>query len=74
MTNPTIITFTRNTLKELLSMCTDDQQYLFKRMYAHDNLDLPINEVVDLMPVSKLDWALSQVERTIKFNNNNNPT
>ena len=58
--------FARTKLKEGLAQCTDDQQHLFKQMYAFENLDCPINEAVDNMSAEKLDWAMQQVERTLK--------
>ena len=57
--------FARNTLKDGLSLCTDGQQLLFKRMYAGGDLALSISEVVDNMPEDKLDWAMQQVQRTL---------
>lgn len=56
-------------LKDLLAQCTEKQQMLFKRMYSHENLELPINEVVDQMPDDKIDWAVTQCERTVEKNN-----
>ncbi len=56
----------RNYLKEGLSKLPDSHILLFKRMYSHKNLDLPINDVVDKMPEDKLDWAMQQVERSLE--------
>jgi hypothetical protein len=67
--NATLSTQARNYLKVLIARCTEPQQLLFKRMYSHKNLDLPINEVIDNMPDEKLDWAVSQCERTVNKNN-----
>lgn len=47
MKNETIKTLAKEKLKELLSQCTKEEQLLFKRMYCHKNLELPINDVVD---------------------------
>ena len=55
-------------LKELLAQCTEGQQMMFKRMYSHNNLELPINDVVDQMSEDKIDWAISQCERTVEKN------
>ena len=63
--NKTIEDFTRNTIKEKLALCTEGEQLFFKRMYSHLNLDKPINEVVDLMPLDKLSWALTQIEASL---------
>ncbi len=63
--NNTIKEFTKDSLKNGLSKCTEQQQSLFKRMYSHKNLSLSINDVVDNMPDDKLDWALTQVEKTL---------
>lgn len=57
-------------LKELLAKCTEQQQIMFKRMYCHNNLTLSINEAVDQMDESKIDWAITQCERTIDKNKN----
>ena len=58
--------FAKKTLKEGLAQLPDDWQMMFKRMYSHDNLDTPISDVVDNMPDDKLDWAMRQVENTLK--------
>ena len=60
--------FARDTIKAGLAECSPEQQLLFKRMYANGNLELPIDEVVDDMPEARLDWAMQQVENTIKKN------
>jgi len=69
MKNKTLIKYARTLLKELLAKCSEPQQLLFKRMYNHKNLEAPINEAVDQMEPDKLDWAVTQVEETIKKNN-----
>lgn len=63
--NKTLSEYGRAQLKENLSFCNEAQQLLFKRMYSRNNLELPINEVVDNMPDDKIDWAMQQVERTL---------
>jgi hypothetical protein len=63
-----IKTLGRDILKDLLSQCTEGQQMLFKRMYSHDNLERDINDAVDQMPDDKINWAISQCERTV-YNN-----
>jgi hypothetical protein len=60
--NEQLQTYARRKLKEGLSQCSDEEQLLFKRMYAGGNLDLPINDVVDSMEAEKLDWAMEQVQ------------
>lgn len=56
-------------LKDLLSHCTEPQQLLFKRMYSHTNLERTIDEAVDNLDPTKIDWAISQCERTVSKNN-----
>ena len=56
--NDQLQTHARDTLKEGLAQCSDGEQLLFKRMYSHTNLDMPINEVVNNMEAEKLDWAM----------------
>lgn len=70
MKNESLIMAGKQMLKDLLSQCTEPQQHMFKRMYCHKNLDLPINEAVDQMGESKIDNAISQCERTVEKNNN----
>jgi len=69
--NETLTIYAREQLKEGLAKCTDGNILLFKRMYSHENLELPISEVVDNMPDEKLDWAMRQVERTLIKNKKN---
>lgn len=56
----------REQLKELLNSCTDGQKLVFKRMYSNNNLELDINDIVDNMSDIKLNWAIEQVNNTIK--------
>lgn len=65
--NQTIVNKTKELLKELLDSCTTSQQDFFKRMYSKD-LSLDIKTVVDNMDESKIDHALTQVERTVEKN------
>lgn len=66
--NKTIETSIRDDIKNMLTECTEPQQMVFKRMYSHNDLSLDINKVVDNIPIDRLDWAFSQVERTINKN------
>jgi len=66
--NTTIKNVAKEMLKESLAECTGAQQLMFKRMYCHKNLELPINEAVDQMADDKIDWAMTQVERTVEKN------
>lgn len=58
-------TSARDFLKENIISCTEEQQFLFKRMYAKGNLELDIMDVIDNMDESKLDWAMQQVSTTL---------
>jgi len=53
-------------LKIQLAECTEGERLVFKRMYSPNNLELPINDIVYQMKNNKLDWAIKQVEQTIK--------
>jgi hypothetical protein len=66
--NKTLSDFGRKTLKELLAQCTWEQQHFFKRMYSHKNLEASIDECVDNMDESKIDWAITQCEKTVEKN------
>ena len=59
-------TFARDFLKNGLAECTDSERHLFKRMYSPDDLEKPIDQVVDDMDPKKLDWAMIQLENTLK--------
>lgn len=54
----------KDLLKDLIRGCTETQQYVFKRMYTKD-VTKDINTVIDEMDESKIEWAISQVERTL---------
>lgn len=58
--------FARDSLKEWLPKLTNEQQHIFKCMYSHLDLKKPIDEVVELMPSEKLDWAMIQVQNSLK--------
>lgn len=58
--------FARENLKKGLSQLPDGWQHKFKQMYSHGNLTLDISQVVDNMPEDKLDWAMEQVENSLK--------
>lgn len=64
--NKTIETFTREKILEGLAKLPDDWQHTFRRMYSHKDLTRPIDQVVACIAPDKLDWALTQVENSIK--------
>lgn len=74
--NKTLAKTGRQILKELLAECTEKQHRIFKLMYARDNgkrsiedaEKMAINDVVDLMEDNKIDWAITQCERTVEKN------
>ncbi len=64
--NETVITFTRNKIKEGLGKLSEEHKLRFNRMYSFKNLDKDVNEVVDEMSEEKLDWALTQVQNSLR--------
>ncbi len=64
--NSTLQKFARNYIKEALAQLPVTHSSLFKRMYSHKDLELPINTVVDRIPEQKLDWAMEQVRRSLE--------
>ena len=64
--NETLQNFARNYLKENLRLLPEDWQLTFKRIYSHQNLYKPINEIVDDMPEERLDTAMEQVRRSVE--------
>ena len=65
--NKTLEIVAREFIKGYLSQCTESQINMFKRMYSPNNLDLPINDVVDRMNSRYLDAAMTQCENTLKI-------
>ena len=55
----------RSYLKDHLKLLTENHRHTFKLMYSYNNLELPIEDVVDQMPEDKLDWAMQQVQRSL---------
>jgi hypothetical protein len=68
MKNETLKNAAKQILKDLLAQCTEGQQLMFKRMYCHKDLEKPINDAVDQMADDKIDWAITQTERTVEKN------
>ena len=36
-------------------------QLIFKRMYSHENLDAPLDQIVNNIPEERLNWAMQQI-------------
>lgn len=67
--NATIKTLITDKLKELLALCTAEQQLLFKKLYGHKKLNANIDTIVDEMDETKMDYAMTQIERTLNSKN-----
>ena len=68
--NQTLANSGKEILKGLLVQCSEAQQLMFKRMYCHKNLELPINDAVDQMADDKISFAITQCEKTVENNAN----
>lgn len=64
--NNEIEIFARKKLKKRLKKLPAGWVHKFKQMYSHNNLTKSINSVVDGMDVDKLDWAMTQVSRSLE--------
>lgn len=77
--NDALKAFAKQTLKDGLARCTEEQQMVFKLMYAEPTDSwkrtpeatarikaADVEDVVDRMPDEKLDWAMEQVAATPK--------
>lgn len=64
--NSQLVTYAREKIKEGLSELPEGHQAVFKRLYSHENLKLPIDKIVDNLPEGKLDWALTQIQNSLK--------
>ena len=58
--------YARQQIIEGLNTLPKSHQRLFKLMYSHENLYAPIEDVVNNMDEIKLDWAMTQVENSLK--------
>ena len=66
--NKTISEFVRRQIIEGLHKLPESNFIFFKQMYCHKNMEFSISEAVLSIPDKKLDWVLSQVERTLLKN------
>ncbi len=64
--NEQIQVFSRNWLKINLKKCSNKEQKLFKRMYSHEDIEKDIEKVIDDIKPESLEWAMAQVQRTLK--------
>lgn len=66
--NSQLVAFARSTIKTDLSKLSPAHHNRFKQMYARGKggMNKPINQVVDEMEPHLLDWAMQQVENTLK--------
>jgi hypothetical protein len=64
--NDKIRDFARAEILFGLSQLPEANVTMFKKMYSHGNIELPIEQVVNKIPDDKLDWAMQQVENTLK--------
>jgi len=63
--NKILQNYARSYLKENLKLLSEGHQHRFKQMYSHNNIELPIEDVVDQMDTDKLDWAMQQVQTSL---------
>ena len=61
-------TFARTWLKDNLAKCKQDQQVLFKRMFAFKYPTKATAQVIDDIVIDQLDSAMMLVERTLEKN------
>lgn len=52
----------RAEMKLLLDECSEKERDVFRRMYDPDG---KCEHPVDAIPANKMDWAFSQIERTL---------
>ena len=66
MNNEFLIDTGKEEILRLLKQCTEAEQHMFKRMYAHKELDSSIEDTVANMDPDKIDQALQQCQATIE--------
>ena len=74
MANKTITDFARQQIIDGLAKLPSECQVIFLRMYNHKVANSPnpeqyIDETINNIPDEKLDWALSQVQRSLEKRN-----
>ena len=55
----------RTIIKQGLSQLTESHRKTFRLMYSHENLETPVETIVDEMLVGKLHWCMQQVQRSL---------
>ncbi len=58
--------YAREFIKKNLEQCSREQFMVFKKMYSVKNLNANIDQVVERMPKTQLDWAMQQVIQTLQ--------
>lgn len=66
MQNKTLVKAGKTILKKLLSRVTPAEFMVFKRMYCHNNLDYTTDQCLAQIDPEKIDWAITQCERTFQ--------
>lgn len=66
--NSTLHQLGKAKLIEYWDELTTDQQLVFKRLYSHEDLGESIQDIVNKMPVDKIDHAIFQCETSIRKN------
>lgn len=69
--NKEIEQFTRGLVLEKLTLVTDEQFMVFKRMYSHKDLEAIRETVSNKMDINKTEHALLQLDNQILKNKNN---
>jgi hypothetical protein len=64
--NSLIAKYARDKIKEGLLILSERHRMRFKRMYSARNLKRPIDDIIKNLPDEKLNWALTQVQNTLK--------
>lgn len=72
--NPDLAAFAREKIKHGLAQLPASYHEVFNLMYGRaggkrsveDAKAMPVNDVVDQMPAEKLDWAMTQVDNSLK--------
>jgi hypothetical protein len=62
--NDRLAQYARAYLIRTLAKVPSESLLLFKRMYAGNDMDKSIADMVAVIPTDKLDWAITQVDNT----------
>jgi len=66
--------YARSWLIEKIGYLTEEQKLVFNKMYSPENSERSIIDTIKNMSSDKLDWAMTQIENTLRKRANEQST